>query len=254
MNSLESPTLTISIVSHKQIFLVERLLDSLMNFQPILDINIVVLENVHDQPKIDFDKYNFQISYIKNDLPVSLAINTNKIFALFGRDSDYFCILNPDTVFTEEVFSLLISTMRAKKIDIISPLIVGSDRSIQDSFRSFPTPIELISRYFRIQTQHYDFASLPTISYPDWIGAMFMLMPASVFSELKGFDTRYKLYFEDVDFCYRARMKNYSIGVLKDVQVIHDAQRKSRRNIFYLHKHVVSAIKFFSSKEYRSLK
>jgi GT2 family glycosyltransferase len=83
---------------------------------------------------------------------------------------------------------------------------------------------------------------------------MFWLMEAGVFRELGGMDERYRLYFEDVDFCARARLRGMNILVDTQVRVRHDAQRSSRRNPYYLILHIQSALRFFASPVYRRIR
>ena len=252
MDPKDAPSLTIAIVSHEQIALVERLLSTLNDHKPEIDFQVVILENVPGHPEIDFDQYEFKITYLKNQHSLGLSKNINLIFDRFGKNSEYFCILNPDIIFEDEVFSELLTAMETHQIDIIAPLIVNTNQEIQDSFRPIPNPIEIILRFLNIKKVHYDYQSLPIVSYPEWIAAMFLLMPSQIFRKIGGFNPRYKLYFEDVDLCVRARKLGLSIGVIKTVRVIHDGQRASHKNISYLFRHIISAIKFFISKEYRS--
>ena len=252
MSPKDAPSLTIAIVSHGQISLVERLLNTLSSHKPEIDFQVVILENVPDHPKIDFSHYEFKLTYLKNQISLGLSRNINLIFDKFCQDSDYFCILNPDIIFEDEVFSGLLTAMETHQIDIIAPLIVNTNQEIQDSFRPIPNPVEIILRFLNLIKSHYDYDSLPIISYPDWIAAMFLLMPSQIFKKVGGFNPRYRLYFEDVDFCVRARNMNLTIGVIKTIRVIHDGQRTSHKNVLFLFHHIVSALKFFVSKEYRS--
>jgi len=80
---------------------------------------------------------------------------------------------------------------------------------------------------------------------------MFWLMPSDVYRQLGGMDERYRLYFEDVDFCTRARLRGIKVLVDTQVQVRHDAQRSSRREVYYLFLHMQSAMRFFTSSIYR---
>ena len=223
-----------------------------MATKPKLNFHIVVIENVKNQPSIDPGECNFDFSYLQNETPLSLSENINKAFSYQKGEEEYFCVLNPDIVFQGEVFSTLISAMQKFQIDIIAPIIMDSKGKVQDSFRPVPTPIELILRYLRLKRTVYDLELLPPVIYPDWIGGMFMLMPTGLFEKVGGFNPTYKLYFEDVDFCLRAKQLGLSIGVLKKVRVLHDAQRSSRRIPAYFAKHVTSAIKFFRSDVYHN--
>lgn len=250
MSPKDVPTITIAIVSHGQISLVDRLLRSLNAHKPQIDFQVVIVENVPGHPEMDLEQYDFKITYLKNQRSIGLSENINLIFDKFGQTSDYFCVLNPDIIFEDEVFSGLLSAMETHQIDVIAPLVVNTNLEIQDSFRPIPGPIEIILRFLNIKKFHYELQSLPLISYPDWIAAMFLLMPSQIFRKVSGFNPRYKLYFEDVDFCIRARNMNLKIGVIKSIRVIHDGQRTSHKDPFYLFRHIISAIKFFTSKEY----
>jgi GT2 family glycosyltransferase len=80
---------------------------------------------------------------------------------------------------------------------------------------------------------------------------MFMLMPMSVFVDLGGFDERYRLYFEDVDFCWRLWQHGYKIGVVKAARVKQNAQQESHRKPIRLLQHVSNAVKLLWFSDYR---
>jgi len=252
-NAERGPTITIAVISHEQIHLVENLLNSLQGFSNA-GLHVVVLENAQNQPTLHDKEYHFQLTYLKNDKLKSLAANINHVFDNFGRSSEYFCILNPDVVFEEEVFLELLSRMDKHRIDISSPIVVDHSGIIQDTFRPLPKPLETALRFLNLNKINYEFEALPPISYPDWIAGVFMLMPSEVFEQVGGYNLRYPLYFEDVEFCIRARLKGYQIGVSKNLKVVHDAQRSSHRKARFFFKHFYSTLVFFSSEEHRLFK
>ncbi len=252
-NAESGPTITIAVVSHEQIHLVENLLNSLQSFSSA-SLHVVVLENAQNQPTLRNFEYHFQLTYLTNDKPKSLAANINHIFDNFGKSSGYFCILNPDVVFEEAVFSELLSRMENHRIDISAPIVVDHGEKIQDTFRPLPKPLETALRFLNLNKINYELETLPPVTYPDWIAGVFMLMPSKVFEQVGGYNLRYPLYFEDVEFCIRARLKGYQIGVYKNLKVVHDAQRSSRRKARFFFKHVYSTLIFFSSEEHRLFK
>jgi N-acetylglucosaminyl-diphospho-decaprenol L-rhamnosyltransferase len=71
---------------------------------------------------------------------------------------------------------------------------------------------------------------------------------------LHGFDERYFLYYEDVDLCGRLCLAGLRVVVCPDSQVVHHAQRSSRRSLKYLRWHLASMLRFFLSPVYRQLK
>ena len=84
---------------------------------------------------------------------------------------------------------------------------------------------------------HYEYVKKREneVKYTDWVGGMFMLFNSKDYKELKGFDEKYFLYFEDVDICYRANKMGFTVAssTNKNLDLIHFAQRKSFKNIKY---------------------
>jgi N-acetylglucosaminyl-diphospho-decaprenol L-rhamnosyltransferase len=76
-------------------------------------------------------------------------------------------------------------------------------------------------------------------------------MPSAIYRQLGGLDERYRLYFEDVDFCTRAKLAGLKLLVEPGLRVQHDASRSSHRNFYYFLLHTRSALRFFSSAVYR---
>jgi len=251
---MASPKITIAIVSHDQQDLVEELLTSLESVSPAGDFKIVLLENVPGTERQIQNDYSFPIKYILNEKEQGYSVNLNQISESVEDRSEYFCILNPDIRFVNNVFPILLRSMEEHEVDIIAPLMRDSAGMIQDSFRDVPSPTEVVLRFAGLREKTKNLSTLPEFITPDWIAAMFLLMPFRVFESLGGFDERYRLYFEDVDFSLRARQAGYRIGVDKSVHVLHDAQRTSHKNIRFLWRHFLSAILFFTSSVYRAEK
>lgn len=244
------PLLTIGIISHGQNQLVSGLLECLERVEPGMTFQVVVIENLQDQLPLPIERFSFPIHYLKNNKIQGFAANHNKIFGLFGKDSEFFCVLNPDIRFDIDVFSLLLKTLQTGTPDIVAPFLFDSNGVAQDSFRELPNPFELVSRYTGLSKTKIFENDLPEIIFPVWIAGMFLLMPSKIFASLGGFDEKYRLYFEDVDFCLRARQSGYTLGVHKNIQVTHDSQRISHKNFRFLLIHIRSAIQFFTSRVY----
>ena len=76
-------------------------------------------------------------------------------------------------------------------------------------------------------------------------------MRSDTYRKLGGLNEKYRLYFEDVEFCTRARLAGLKLAVNTNVRVQHDAHRASRKKLIYLIWHIQSAIRFFTSPVYR---
>jgi N-acetylglucosaminyl-diphospho-decaprenol L-rhamnosyltransferase len=186
---------------------------------------------------------------LRNERPLGFAKNHNRAFEL--ARGDYFAILNPDLVFERPVFEPLLNILKKHQADLIAPKIVDEAGALQDSCRPLPTPFELIRRRLPGYTFKPYLPDADGIIHPDWIAGMFWLVRSKSYRQLGGMDETYRLYFEDVDFCTRARQRGMRLMVTAQLQVRHDAQRSSRRKLYYLFLHSQSALRFFLSPVYR---
>lgn len=244
------PLITLSVVSHGNKEKVGELLASLQRRESDTKrFQLIITDNLKDDLS-DFDPSPFaSLKILHNDQPRGFAENHNRAFEF--ASGEYYAILNPDLIFERPVFDGLITSLHAHDADLIAPQIVDEDGGTQDSFRPLPTPFELIRR--RLPGYRFQ-PPLPGgdgLIRPDWIAAMFWLLPSEVYRSMGGMDVRYKLYFEDVDFCTRARLRGYKILVDPKLSVRHDAARSSRRSAYYLFLHTQSAFRFFTSQVYR---
>ena len=240
--------LSLIVVSHGQSGLVKALLESFQAHLPGFPVEIVMIENLKSEILDNVHDFSIPIHQIINPTPYGLAKNINS--AVQHTQGEYLCIVNPDVVFVEDCISKLIACMEDNKIDIIAPLVVSSSGEIQDSFRSIPTVWELIGRYLGTRSR-ITISDTNKFVYPEWIATMFLVMRSEIFKSLNGFDERYRLYFEDVDFCLRATQAGYMIAVDTQAKIIHDAQRMSRKHPRYLYWHLCSAMKFYFSPAYK---
>jgi GT2 family glycosyltransferase len=143
-------------------------------------------------------------------------------------------------------FSALIEELRNTSVGAVAPLILDSDGAIEDSARPFPTLSSLVCKAFGSEPKRYYEIGKESIS-PDWVGGMFMLLRRDAFAAVGGFDTRYRLYYEDVDLCARLRLAGYDIRLVPSASAVHLARRQSRRNMRYLLWHLRSMIRYVLS-------
>ena len=242
-------SISVSIVSHRQILLVEKLLTDL-DEHCSFDICEVILTINVEEPVFDVNVYNFPVQIIKNDLPHGFGANHNAAFN--QAKGEFFCALNPDIHLTMNPFPTLLDLAAQSDVGVVAPRVVNNFGQREDSERRFPTPLELMKKIFGGKSAVWSDAN--PVSSPDWIAGMFMLFPRSVFEEVHGFDESYFLYYEDVDLCARLALAGYKRLVCSDVTVVHDARRSSHGNIRYAFMHLKSIFRFFFSDVYRQVR
>jgi N-acetylglucosaminyl-diphospho-decaprenol L-rhamnosyltransferase len=237
----------LSIVSHYQGDLVFNLLKDLQRFCSLKELEVVVTLNNPEKIHFKENDFNFRVQIHENLHPKGFAANHNTAFKT--KNSDFFGVLNPDLRLTQDPFTLLTSQLTDKKTGVIAPLILDGNNYIEDSARRLPTPYRLVKRNCLGKSKSsLDYAIGDAPFFPDWVAGIFMFFRSTVFAEVKGFDERYRLYFEDVDLCSRLRLAGYKIILDPRVSVVHNARRTSHKNLRYLKWHISSGMRFFSSR------
>jgi N-acetylglucosaminyl-diphospho-decaprenol L-rhamnosyltransferase len=242
------PLITISVVSHGDWQPLTALLESLTAYEPIGRMQLIVTDNLgNDLPDLAPSDWH-SIVMQRPARPRGFAANHNDAFK--SATGQFFCILNPDVLFTEDLFDGLLSHIEGERAHMAAPVLVDSRGRVQDSFRELPTPWRIVQRRLGPGTEGVSLVP-GKLLYPDWVAGMFMLMRSGTFSQLGGFDGRYRLYFEDVDLCTRLRIAGMKILVDPAFRLQHDPRRRSRRPGRHLLWHLQSAARFFSSDGYR---
>ena len=243
--------ISLSIVSHGNIESVASLLADLARLARA-DIEVILTLNLPEALPARFEQLPFALKVIENAVPKGFAANHNAAFAVCA--SDHFVLLNPDIRLLDDPFDILLSLLADAPGSIAAPLVLNEAREIEDSARNFPTPFVLLKKLagkvFRRSPARDVLRVNGDLAEPDWVAGMFVMVPRGVYQRLHGLSERYHLYYEDVDFCARARLAGCRILVSRRAKVIHQAQRASHRSARYLIWHMQSACKFFTSGAY----
>jgi GT2 family glycosyltransferase len=244
-----TPRVHVSVVSHGHGALVRDLLRDLGRATGVA-LEVTVTLNVKEALDLEPSGSPFLLTVVENPAPRGFGANHNAAFVR-GRADGFFCVANPDVRLEPGVLSQLVQTLAAHpSAAVVAPRVRDQKGGLQNSARKLPTPQRLLRRAVR---------ALPRLDYPpgatwrhaDWVAGMFMVFPSRTFAELRGFDERYFLYYEDVDLCCRARLLGCDVLLDEAAFVTHDGLWHSHRNPRYLRWHLASMARFFTSRVYR---
>lgn len=236
--------ISISIVSHLQCSLIDKLLVDIERVCKASSIEVILTLNMHEELPFTERRFSFPIKTIRNQVPQGFAANHNQAFT--HASGQFFCVMNPDIRLSDDPFPALLSCLQDSSVGVAAPIVVGDSGEMEDSARRFPTPFKILCKAFG-GCKVIDYVVKDEPVFPDWVGGMFMLFPRDIFKRLDGFDQRFFLYYEDVDLCARLRLLGYGVALCPNARVIHDARRDSRRSFKYLRWHLASMIRFFCS-------
>ncbi len=167
--------------------------------------------------------------------------------------------LNPDTEIHNNVFASMIEDLRADaNIGALGVRLLNSDGSLQTScIRTYPTILNqlLDSEFLRARTPMSDLWGMKPLFVPeaspvkvDVVSGACLMVKRNVFREIGEFDSRYFMYVEDVDLCYRITRAGYVIHYLNDCVVTHHGGKSSalQTNFFANLRQQEALLKYFS--------
>jgi N-acetylglucosaminyl-diphospho-decaprenol L-rhamnosyltransferase len=231
--------ITVSVVSHNQIRLALEFIGDLRRLCAP-DSKIVLTSNVPE----DLDAVPAEITIVRNAARKGFGANHNAAFRLCT--TPYFCVANPDIRLHTDPFPALLRALEEPGAGLAAPLVRSPRGTVEDSARRFPTIATLAAKALG-RAPRLDYAIGRERLRPDWVAGMFMLLPAETYRQLGGFDERYFLYYEDVDLCARLRRAGHEVILEPAAEVVHHAQRASRRNPRHAWWHAQSVVRFLLS-------
>jgi len=176
------------------------------------------------------------------------------------------CILNPDVKVQPDTFRVLLDYLEAHpKVGLVAPRLRYPDGRIQDNYRVFPRPFDLLvkrtflRRFFGSRMRRYlMWDKDATVSEPvDWLTGAFHLMPRKVWEVAKPNDERFFLFMSDVDLSRHIWEKGYEVHFVGATEAAHLEGRLSGGGIldFFRKKtlriHVLDAARYYLKYAFR---
>lgn len=146
-----------------------------------------------------------------------------------AKHVDYMMLLNPDTLVREGAIRTLVEFMKGHpRAGIAGSLLENRDGGVECSAHTFPSPLGELDEGARLGMlsrllRHYVVTPpLRTVTHPcDWISGASMIIRRQVIEDIGLMDENYFLYFEEVDFCRRARLAGWECWYVPDSRVMH---------------------------------
>jgi len=191
---------------------------------------IVVVDNAStDRTCLEAASRNVRLITNSENRGFAAAVNQG----ILALDTPYVLLLNPDARL-ETSLDALVECCRRPGVAGAGGKLVDATGLPQAGFavRSLPSPAALICEVLLLNriwprnpvNWHYrclDF-NFSTPSDVEQPAGAFLMIRRDVWQELNGFDERfYPLWFEDVDFCWRARQRGYRMCYTPDAVAKH---------------------------------
>lgn len=238
------------------------LIHSIQQFAPSFDYEIIAVDNASD----DFDERSFRADFpdvklIANTDNLGYAKGNNQAFEI--ASGDFVLLMNPDTRVTEGAISALVEFMELHTDACAAGAkLLRPDGKIDKSVRGFPYPAAIawefmgLSKLFphsrkfgAYRMTYFEYNEIAEVDQP--MGSC-LILSGKTLKEIGPFDERFPIFFNEVDWLFRAKQAGYKTYFLPQAVVIHEGaastkQVKRRRMVNESHD---SLIRFYK-KHYK---
>lgn len=228
---VSTATLAVVIVNFCQWQNTYRLVRQLRHADAVRDrtVRIIVVDNAsRPSPIADKLKSLDCVDVISNSSNVGFSAAVNR--GSMNAASDWLLLLNPDVSVTDGFLDDVITAIdhADPSAGVIGLRLLDSDGAEQASAGEFPTFFSTIFGLLRPRSRrkcrhHHKRQEV------EWVTGGCLLARRECFDALHGLDERYFLYYEDVDFCRRARGSGYSVWFDPQVAVVHHSPLHRRK-------------------------
>ncbi|MFH1046738.1 MAG: glycosyltransferase family 2 protein [Patescibacteria group bacterium] len=223
--------LSIIILNWKVKDLLRKCLTSVYQHTSGISFEVFVVDNDSRDGSVEMVLKEFpQVTLIANNRNVGFAAGNNQ--AIEQASGEFVLLLNPDTELKDNALAKMVSVMTAYPLaGVCGPKLLNPDGSLQSSVRRYPTfwtqALVMLKLHHvltgsralrRYLATDFDYAREQDVEQV--MGAAFMIR-CGVLTDIGPLDEDYFIWFEEVDYCKRARDAGYQVLYTPQAEVIH---------------------------------
>lgn len=207
--------LSIIIITRNSEEVIYNCLSSVLKYYDNKDLyEIIVVDNNSSDKTSDLLANFSQIKIILNKDNKGFAKACHKGVKI--STGEYLMFLNPDIIMENNVFEEAKKIFDQEKgIAVIGPKLIYTNGRLQPSVRKLPDLLSQLIMLFKLDHLGISFKSVNKYLCQNFnyelkqevgqvMGACF-ITHKKIWRRLNGFDTRFFIWFEEVDYCYRAK-------------------------------------------------
>ena len=238
--------------------LLQECVESIIQYGEPLVSKIVVVDNHSSDDSICFIERLPQVSLIK--APKNLGFGRACNLGASHCQSEFLLFLNPDSRIYADTLKEVLGFMTADenmKVGICGVQLEDKNGEIAKSNSRFPSVRGLLSHSIGL-TRFYPSLGMAmsewdhsTTRIVDQVIGAFFLVRRHIFQQLEGFDERFFVYFEEVDFSFRAKRLGWYSVYFAGAQAFHigggvSQQIKDKRLFYSLRSRIQYVRKHFT--------
>lgn len=230
--------LSIIILSWNTLELTRISLQSVYHETTALDFEVLVIDNASTDGSQAMIKKEFpQVVLVENKENLGFGKGNNQGFAL--AQGEYLMCLNSDVLVLDRAIEKLVAYLDTHpSVVMIGPKLLNADRTFQSACRrTLPDPLNAfiylfgLSKIIKIKGREYKrFSDDENQTGPtEALSGSAMMFRRRVYETIGGFDERFFMYGEDLDFCKQTRDRVGEIVYLAEAEIIHYGGASSKK-------------------------
>lgn len=240
--------ISVVIIHFGELLITQKCIASLLEFEKNI-YQIIVVNNASTSISIkDFnEKRNIIVLNRRKNVGFAKGVNIGIQYSL-KYNAEGILLLNNDTIIHKPFLGPLIEALELEKIGIVSPVI---------KFEKKHKILFDLGGYYNTlfgRTHHNEQTRIPKEKYlfPDYVSGCCMLIRSDVFRQIGFFDEQFFLYYEDVDFCIRAREGGYKIAIVTQSLIYHLLSKSVGKLSYTSTYYQIRSAIFFGNKYFSS--
>ncbi|MBK8134554.1 MAG: glycosyltransferase family 2 protein [Anaerolineae bacterium] len=210
-------------------------------------MEVIVVDSASTDSTVEMLRSSFpQVMLLAQDENVGFTRANN--IGLGTSTGRHILLLNPDTKIIGDALSQMSDFLDSHPdVGVVGPHTLNPDGTTQSSRRRFP---DRRTAFFETPwLQHfapgglltrYEFAELsPDMTHEvDWMQGSCLCARREVYDQIGGLDTGYIMYFEELDWCKRAKDSGWKLQYLGSARIVHHGGKSTdqigaRKHIHY---------------------
>lgn len=253
--------LSVIIVTYNSSYIIAKCLNELITAIPVGMSEIIVVDNASGDKTLEIlASYKDKIELISLDVNIGFAGGVN--VGISGSKGAYVLIINPDVIVNSECIEGLASFLsRNENVAIVGPKLTYQDGRTQPSRRRYPNLRAIMTHRIVFLKRIFGKKILSNFLMEDisdrdpaeveWLIGGCMMLRRGALDDIGLFDSKFFLYYEDTDWCYRAAQKGWKVFYLPQLMAIHLYQRESKGINRQLIWHIMSLLRLYYKYGFR---
>jgi GT2 family glycosyltransferase len=217
--------------------LLEKCLRSVYDTVPPLSFEVIVVDNASIDGSADMVADLFpQVALIRSNVNLGYSAGSN--LGMMSASGEFVLLMNPDAELKAQAVQRMVEFARGNpRIAVVGPKLLNPDGSLQKNGRRFTTwwrEVLGMTKLYWLWVRLYPEADWGRVNFDiparvDEVSGACMFIRKSVIDEVGGFDERFFMYYEEVDWCRRMAQAGWEVYYLPTAEVIHHQASSAKK-------------------------